>query len=285
MTDDGACVDRNSVHNRVILDCLNLPLGDAPAEYSAFFEQCVVELNDKSGGICQVNGYPVYADPDNGIIYAAVCGASGVAVRLHATYIFKNKLLQEFLVYDGGKQRLNNLYGSGGDGWVVTDGSMNVEDIRQSMSAVRSLLASEIAAKAAIDAINVDLPENETVLAYLKKLNAKLGSPHPDVYDFVFGTLPQNAGVKVIRKAVEGVMTMVHPETSVILGFYRNEYLYLRLPQPIFAESLTITGETGNHPVFAFPDAGTDWVSFGAFSIQTKSPALLAAAYQYAGAK
>ena len=89
----------------------------------------------------------------------------------------------------------------------------------------------------------------------------------------------------MIRKVVEGVFAMVHPETSVILGFYRNEYLYLRLPEPTFEESLTLLDKMSNHAVSAFPETGAGWVKFGAFSIQEKSPALVAAAHQNAGAK
>jgi hypothetical protein len=266
---------------------LSLPLGDVHSDFIHYMEQCVAGLGDMPRGMCSVNGYPVYADPDSKIILAAVCGAAGVAVRLPA--YFTGKIIAEgakdYLAYEGGQKRLNTPFSGAPDGWVITDGTQNLANIQRGLSAVRSLLASQIAQKATIDTINAERPENETVMAYLKTLNATLGSSHPDVNDFVFGTLPQNAGVKVIRKVVENVIAMVHPETSVILGFYRNEYLYLRLPQPVFAESLTITNEKGNHPVFAFPDAGMDWVSFAAFSITTKSPALLAAAYQYAGAK
>jgi hypothetical protein len=286
MNANETCVDFESLYNRVILDCLKLPLGDVLSGFTAFFDQCVVQMSDKSVDICLVNGYRVGVDPDNGIILLAECGAAGVAVRFPVMFLMKLKLnRQEYLEYDGGKQRLNQLYSGESTAWVVSDGSLNMDDVQRGVSAGRSQLASQLAYKATIEAINVERPENAALLAYLKALNASVGSLHPEVLDFVFSDLPRNAGVKVIQKMVEGVWAMVHPETSVILGFYRNEYLYLRLPQTTFDESLNLLDKMGNRAVSAFPEAGAGWVKFGAFSIQEKSPALVAAAHLYAGAK
>jgi len=291
MNDDGACVDHENTLNKLILGCLALPLGDARTDFIQYFEQCIAQLSVKPHGICTVNGNPVYADPDNGIILAAVCGAAGIAVRLPA--YFTGKIIAEgakdYLAYEGGQKRLNTPFSSDPDGWVIADGTQNLADIRRGLAAVRSLIAGEyamqLARKMPAKPIHMDRPENASLLAYLKNLGASAGSPSPEVLDFVITTLPERAGIKPVRILVDNVMTMAHPDTGVIFAFYHNEYLHVRLPEAEKREVIETTTLNGSHVVFGFSEAGMGWVRFGAFSMNTKSPDLLATAYEYADAK
>src|SRR5689334_13096870 len=174
MSADEACVDFESQFNGVILNCLKQPLGEVRAEFTSFFDQCVAQMSNKPISVCLVNSYRVGVDPDNGIILLAECGAAGVAVRFPIMFLMKQlKLkLQEYLVYEGGKQQLNHLYSGESTAWVVSDGSLNLDDVQSGAAAVRSQLASQLAYKAMISAINVERPENANLLTYLKMLNA-----------------------------------------------------------------------------------------------------------------
>jgi hypothetical protein len=258
-------------------------LGKVPAEYVAFFEQCVAELGDNTQSVGMVNNYPVYADPANGIIFAAVCGASGVAIRL-PTY-FAGKIIKDgakdHLAYSGGEKQLVARFSQDSTAWVLTDGGQNLADIRRGLSAAKSMLAAEnatiVARKAAASAVDVNHPENASVLAYLKGLNATVGSPSPDVSTYVLETLPQQAHIKLVRKIVENVMTMIHPDTSIIFACYHNERLYLRLAELPSAE--TITG------VSPIPEVGSGWITLPAFTPQNVIAPLLASAYQSASKK
>jgi len=291
MNDNKSQVDFENNFNRLILSCLNLPLGEAPAEFLAVFEQCVSGLSENGVGIGNVNGYPIFADPDNGIILAAVCGASGVAVRIPA--YFSGKIItagaKDHLIYEGGEQRLIVPYSGDSDAWVITDGTQDLTDIRRGLSAVRPLLAGinslQASRKTAANSIDVERPENADVLAYLKSLKASTGSGAPDGLHYVFETLPQLANIKLVRKTVADVLTMVHPTTGVIFAFYKNEYLYVRLPEPIRTELLNSKMANGNLAALAVPEIGAAWVKFSAFSLKERSPALLASAHQHAGEK
>src|ERR1051325_7475235 len=109
MNANEACVDFESLYNRVMLDCLKQPLGYVQSGFTAFFDQCVAQLRDNPVRVCLVNGYRVGVDPDNSIILLAECGAAGIAMRFPVMFLMKLRLnLQEYLEYDGGKQRLNN---------------------------------------------------------------------------------------------------------------------------------------------------------------------------------
>lgn len=291
MSNDTNGVDYENNFNRLILNCLNLPLGDVRAASLIYFEQCVIGLGDKPLIAAVVNGNPVYADPDSGIILVAVCGAAGVAVRLPA--YFTGKLLgagaKDFLVYQGGRKSLSASLSGSTDAWIVTDGTQNLADIRRGLSAVRALLAGEHAIqqarKAAAKTVDIDRPENDALRTYLKTLNATIGTPAPDVLGFVFNTLPQLAQIKVVRKTVENILTMAHPDSGIIFAFYINEYLHVRLPESQHAALLQEVSITGNRQVFTVPEAGAAWIRFGAFSIKEKSPSILAQAYQYAAPK
>ncbi|MBA3868821.1 MAG: hypothetical protein H0X30_06680 [Anaerolineae bacterium] len=288
---ENAAVDFENGYNRLILSCLALSLGEVRAEFVAYFVQCVAELSEKPRGFATVNGYPIFADPNNGIILAAVCGASGVAVRLpaYATGKIIAEGAKDTLIYEGGEKRLIVPYSGDSDAWVITDGTQNLANVRWGLSSIRSLLATQnamqVSRKAAANAINLDRPENTTVQAYLKALNAMPGSPSPDVLSFVFGTLPERAKIKKVDKTVENVSTMVHPDTGIIFAFCKNEYLYVRLPETARVELLQAKTSTGNTAAFAIPEIDVDWMGFAAFSIQDKSPGVLAAAHQYAGTK
>src|SRR5262249_17910287 len=89
MIADEACIDFESFYNGVILNCLKQPLGEVRAEFTSLFDQYVAQMGDNPVSVCQVNGYRVAVDPDNGIILIAECGAAGVAVRFPIMFLMK----------------------------------------------------------------------------------------------------------------------------------------------------------------------------------------------------
>jgi hypothetical protein len=139
--------------------------------------------------------------------------------------------------------------------------------------------------------VTPDQPQNATVLNYLKSLypNAEAmwipmkgygphGGYHPDVSDFLWNTLPREAGVTPKPWVLYSRLGMIHPDNGVICAFMHNEGIFgLRLPEAARKAAL----ETANGP-HAYPEAGEDWIRFPLFSLRDKSPSWLKAAYDYA---
>jgi hypothetical protein len=290
-------IDYENPLNAEILHCLDLPLGEASPELSAYFKECVTGLTSKQpDGLRSLKGHTVYADPDTGVVLAALFGTAGAAFRL--MQIMRGNLVKQggksVVDYAGGQFSLAGTDGYSGTGWIVSDGTLKSVIIAAGLVTMQSLLREikrmPVSSRPGLPAPEVH-PANQAVLNYLKPLAPNPdaspmliaathygphGGYHPDISDFIWHTLPQMAKVEPRGWLLYTRMGLVHPDNNVICAFMLDEGRFgMRLPEASRTEAITL----GAQP---YTEIDAEWIRFPLFNLQAKSPGWLHESFHYA---
>jgi hypothetical protein len=129
--------------------------------------------------------------------------------------------------------------------------------------------------------IILDHPANAAVLKYFQAQypeGSRVPSYHPDVYEYMDHTLPQQAAIKVVGQAVFTRRGLIHPASKVIFAVLKDEGIFgLRMSATDRAAALALP----DGPKL-YPEVGDEWIRFPLFSYQNLSSQWLAQAYHYA---
>jgi hypothetical protein len=285
-------MDEKNGFNEDILHLLDSPLGMAQPDVVAYFERCIDGLSRTDGGSGVVNGHSVYADPATGIIMAAVIGDQGVALRVPQAS--RSALLQaggtEYIEVEGSKLRLGNAKGDLWEGWIATQGALNVDEVRKALADLLPVLVAARAKQIARTQRQptdgpLEQPANALLLGYLKALPAGAGSSHPEFASDFFHDVPKNAGINptgVVGQWVNQWPVMRQKASGVIFGYYDATYaLILRVPLSISREAVVSLNAKGQPHATLMPDIGDEWMRCSLATLQ-EYPQWLVAAYTYA---
>lgn len=283
-------VDNENGFNDEITDLFGYALSEAPPSFVSYFERCVEGLNPDGKGLFR--GYPVYANPETGIIMAAVIGACGIALRVSQTK--RPKLLQagarETIQVENAKYRLGSPNGDIWEGWLVTEGGLNPDEVRQALLELHPVLARARAKQIERKGLRtqpgpLEQPANTQVLTYLKALPPGAGSSHPEFAEDFFQNVPRNAGIDpagVTGTWVNRWPVLMHRASGVIFGFYDAAYaLVLRVPAAVHRAALQTMNSKGEPTAMLFPEAGPEWIRCSLAAVR-ENPQWLASAYQSA---
>ena len=289
--------------NASVLKLLEMPPTTLRTEDIRYFEQCIeylLRVNPNAKG--DVNGYPVYAQLDSGVILVAVINIGVVALRYTSTGF------REAAIEAGAKDSVetNGQVIQLGDDWIFTDGSLDLKSVRHDLPLAEEYYSAQVrdarinaslaeaTARGNETLVRADHSSNAAFIKHFQELNPKAipsAAPpkgygmwglgvHPDVPEYLWHELPRKASLpEDMGWMVHGVLVLVHPTSGVIFAFIRGtSVLALRLPDSIRSEmALRPTAD-----VEPFKELGEDWVGFKPFVLQQESTSWINSAYKYA---